>query len=56
MDMAEYRGYIISENTTGYVRYNFYHECDEVISGNGNSIQDCEKQIDEILGDDTWEI
>lgn len=52
MVIAEYRGYIISENLTGYVRYDFYHECDETISGNGHSIADCEQQIDEILGDE----
>jgi len=44
-----YKGYTIIPNNTGYVVYDFFREDDEIISGNGETIEDCKKQIDEIL-------
>lgn len=45
----DYKGYLIEPNNTGYVNFNFYKPDSELISGNGNSIEDCQMQIDEIL-------
>lgn len=48
----EYRGYLITQNTTGYVGYDFYLVDAEVVKGNGKTIDDCKVQIDEILEDE----
>lgn len=49
----EYRGYIIEQDRTGYapkhLRFGFYKECDEIFTGQGESIEDCKSQIDEII-------
>lgn len=50
-DDVEYRGYVISLNLTGYVLFDFYKKDDELIQGNGKSIEDCKIQIDELLID-----
>lgn len=47
-DDVEYRGYVISLNLTGYVLFDFYKKDDELIQGNGKSIEDCKIQIDEL--------
>ena len=49
MVSADYKGYRIEPNKTGYVNYDFYKPDDELISGNGQTIEDCKKQIDEII-------
>lgn len=50
---AFYKEYFIDADKTGYApkdsRYFFYKECDEKASGFGESIEDCKKQIDELL-------
>lgn len=45
----QYRGYIIEPNKTGYVNFDFYLKEAELISGHGESIEDCKSQIDELL-------
>jgi hypothetical protein len=45
----EYKGYTIEPNNTGYVNFDFYKKDDELIKGNGKDIEDCKRQIDEIL-------
>jgi predicted RNase H-like HicB family nuclease len=45
----EYQGYIIAPNLTGYVNFDFYTPESEIISGHGETIEDCKKQIDELL-------
>ena len=44
----KYKGYIIEPNLTGYVNFDFYEKEAELISGNGETIEDCKLQIDEI--------
>lgn len=44
----EYRGYLIKPNLTGYVNFDFYKPDDELIAGNGKTIEDCKIQIDEL--------
>lgn len=48
-----YKEYIIEIDITGIAtkdsRYFFYKECDEKASGFGETIEDCKKQIDELL-------
>ena len=38
MVSADYKGYRIEPNKTGYVNYDFYKPDDELISGNGQTI------------------
>lgn len=49
----EYNGYLIEQDKTGYApkdsQYFFFKECDEKASGFGESIEDCQKQIDELI-------
>jgi hypothetical protein len=45
----EYKGYLIEPNLTGFVNFDFYKPDDELITGNGETIEDCKKQIDELL-------
>ena len=45
----EYKGYLIEPNLTGYVNFDFYEPEAETIEGNGINIEDCKKQIDELL-------
>ncbi len=48
----EYNGYLIEEDKTGYapkhLRFSFFTNDGEKIIGSGESIEDCEKQIDEL--------
>lgn len=48
----EYNGYLIEEDITGYgpknSRFHFYISGDEIVIGWGESIEDCEKQIDQL--------
>lgn len=44
-----YKGYRIEPNNTGYVNFDFYIHGDELVSGNGETIEDCEEQIDELI-------
>ena len=50
---AEYKGYKIDQNNTGYVNYDFYlsDDCDAPIKGHGKTIEDCKKQIDDLCND-----
>ena len=51
----KYRGYRIEPNLTGFVIYDFYKESEELITGNGETIEECEKLIDEnILENFEW--
>lgn len=47
----EYNGFTIEEDKTGYapkhLRFHFYSEDDEYAKGSGESIEDCQKQINE---------
>jgi hypothetical protein len=52
----EYSGYIIEPNCTGYVNYDFYKAEAELISGNGETIEDCKNQIDELNLDEESEL
>jgi hypothetical protein len=49
MKTEMYKGYRIEPNNTGYVNFDFYKPDDELISGNGETIEDCKEQIDELL-------
>ena len=48
-----YKGYKIEIDRTGYapkhLKYYFYKECDEIVSGFGESIEDCKNQINETI-------
>jgi hypothetical protein len=48
----EYNGYLIEEDKTGYapkhLRFSFFTDDGEKIIGSGESVEDCEKQIDEL--------
>jgi len=44
----EYNGYLIEPNLTGYVNFDFYKPESDLITGNGENIEDCQKQIDEL--------
>ena len=48
----EYNGYTIEEDKTGYapkhLRFHFFAEDDEYAKGAGESVEDCEKQIDQL--------
>ena len=44
-----YKGYKIEPNNTGYVNFDFYKPDGELISGNGETIEDCKEQIDELI-------
>lgn len=48
----EYNGFLIEEDNTGIApknsRFHFYISGDEVVTGWGESIEGCEKKIDEI--------
>lgn len=48
----EYNGYTIEEDNTGYapkhLKFHFYAIDDEIAKGAGESIEDCERQIDEL--------
>lgn len=48
----EYNGYLIEEDKTGYapkhLRFSFFTNDGEKIISSGESIEDCEKQIDEL--------
>jgi len=46
----EYRGYKIEPNNTGYVNFDFHKP--ESFSGSGETIEDCVKQIDELLSEE----
>ena len=52
MVSAFYKDYFIEIDKTGYApedsQYFFFKECDEKATGFGESIEDCEKQIDEL--------
>lgn len=45
----EYRGYQIEPNLTGFVNFDFYVTGEELITGNGETEEDCKEQIDELL-------
>jgi len=49
---TEYRGYIISQDITGYApkdsQFAFFLDDGELYCGRGESIEDCKKQIDEL--------
>ena len=49
----KYNGYTIELDKTGYAHkdstYFFFKECDEKATGFGESIEDCQKQIDELI-------
>jgi len=45
----DYKGYKIEPNKTGWVKFDFFKPEDELISGNGDSIEDCKNQIDELI-------
>lgn len=45
---VEYKGYSIVESLCGYVKYFFHVTDDEHVVGDGNTIQECKDQIDEI--------
>ena len=48
----EYKGYTIEEDNTGYApKHLIFHffENDEYAVGAGESIEDCQKQIDELI-------
>ena len=45
----EYNNYIIEPNNTGYVNFDFWKKDDEIISGNGKTIQNCKEQINELF-------
>lgn len=49
MNAEMYKGYIIEPNNTGYVNFDFYNPDDELISGDGETIDDCKEQIDELV-------
>lgn len=49
--MENYKGYIIEPNNIGYVNFDFYLQEAELISGHGESIEDCKLQIDELCQD-----
>jgi hypothetical protein len=44
----EYKGYLIEPNNTGYVNYDFYKPESELIEGNGETLEDCKTQIDNL--------
>ncbi len=44
----EYKGYSIEPNNTGFVNFDFYLKESELIYGNGETIEDCKRQIDEL--------
>jgi hypothetical protein len=48
----EYNGFLIEEDNTGIApknsRFHFYISGDEVVTGWGESVEDCEKQIDQL--------
>jgi len=44
-----YKGYRIEPNNTGWVNYDFFKPDDELMSGNGKTIEDCKEQIDELV-------
>ena len=52
MVSAFYKDYYIEIDKTGYApkdsQYFFFKECDEKVTGFGESIEDCKKQIDEL--------
>jgi len=49
---TEYRGYIISQDITGYApkdsQFAFFLDDGELYCGSGESIEDCKQQIDEL--------
>jgi len=49
---TEYRGYIISQDITGYApkdsQFAFFLDDGELYCGRGESIEDCKQQIDEL--------
>lgn len=49
----EYKGYLIEQDKTGYApkdsKFHFYISGDEIVRGWGESLEDCIKQIDELL-------
>jgi len=49
VEVIKYRGYEIFHNLSGYVNFDFLKEDEEIIEGNGKTIEDCKEQIDEIL-------
>ncbi len=49
MKTQTYKGYRIEPNNTGFVNFDFYKPDDELISGNGKTIEDCKEQIDELV-------
>ena len=50
-----YKGYLIEEDLTGYapkhLRFNFFDYDGETHFGSGESLEDCQKQIDELEND-----
>lgn len=48
----EYKGYLIEPNNTGYVNYDFYKPEEELIAGNGETIEDCKLQIDKLINEE----
>jgi len=52
MVSADYKGYRIQEDNTGYapkhLRFSFYIDDGETIAGSGESIEDCKQQINEL--------
>lgn len=50
----KYRGYLIEQDMTGYAPKNMQYHCfldEETYSGSGETLEDCKRQIDEILED-----
>lgn len=51
--MENYKGYTFEEDKTGYapkhLRFHFFAIDDEYVKGAGESIEDCKRQIDELI-------
>jgi hypothetical protein len=47
--MEYYKGFRIYPDNTGYVNFNFHLIDAELMAGHGESIEDCQQQIDELL-------
>jgi len=51
----KYKNYTIEQDNTGYapkhLRFHFFAEDDEYAKGAGESVEDCKKQIDELIAE-----
>lgn len=54
-----YKGYLIEEDSTGYapkhLRFNFFDYDGETFLGNGESLEECKKEIDSMIIEDIKE-